>query len=139
MDCQDARAEMLQSFDDDSPEKAQVELHAHLAGCAECGRFAARQAALDARLTAMFTAPSLSSGFRAGLQRRIRRESMPLSPALPDVVHFATCGAATIVCAAVLPFDAAMILGVGAAATSLTYLLMAAVRDWFESAEGTAL
>ena len=61
------------------------------------------------------------------------------SPSLPDVVHFASCGAATVSCAVLLPFDAVMVLGAGAAATAVSYVVLAAVRDWFEETESMAL
>jgi len=135
MDCSEARIQLLESFEDVSPPGAS-ELRAHVADCAGCAAIAAEQTALDRRLSAMFPPPQLSPGFRPALQRRIQRESARLSPSLPDVVHFASCGAATVLCAAVLPFVAVMVLGAGAAATSVTYLLLLAVRDWLENVEG---
>ena len=140
MDCQDARAEILQLLDDGLPGEEPAELRAHLAGCPACAAFAAKQQALDLRLRAMLPPPELSQAFRLALRRRIRRESIRLwSPSLPDVVHFASCAAATIVSAVLLPFDALIVLGAGAAATTVSYLVLAAVRDWFEDAESTAL
>lgn len=140
MACQDARAEILQLFDDGLVGKEPAELRAHLAGCPACAAFAASQQALDLRLRAMLPPPELSPAFRPALRRRIRRESIRLwSPSLLDVVHFASCGAATIVSAVLLPFDALIVLGAGAAATTVSYLVLAAVRDWFEDAESMAL
>jgi hypothetical protein len=54
---------------------------------------------------------------------------------LPDIVHFVSCGVATLLCAVLLPFDASVILGAGAAVTVLTYILLTAVRSSFENAE----
>jgi predicted anti-sigma-YlaC factor YlaD len=136
MDCQDARERMLQSVDEDRTRPSDIQLDAHLAGCSACARFAARQNALDARLSAMLRPPELSPGFRAALRRRIRNDSARLWPAaLPEVVHFASCGVATVACAALLPFDGLMTFAVGAAATALSFLLLMAVRDVFEKAE----
>jgi anti-sigma factor RsiW len=139
MDCQEARAELLESVDEDRSRQSGVELDAHLSGCSACARFAARQRALDARLSAMLRPPELSPGFRAALRRRIRKDSARLWPAaLPEVVHVVSCGIATVTCAALLPFDGWMTLGVGAAATAVSFLLLLAVRDLFERAEEPA-
>jgi pyruvate/2-oxoglutarate/acetoin dehydrogenase E1 component len=54
---------------------------------------------------------------------------------LPDKVHFLSCGFATVMSAILMPFHPAAVLSAGAAVTVLTYLLMTAVRTFFESAE----
>jgi hypothetical protein len=48
-------------------------------------------------------------------------------------VHFASCAAATIACAVLLPFAAGPVLGIGAVATMITYLAMVAARNCFEA------
>ena len=80
--------------------------------------------------------PEMSPGFRKALRKRIRREAMQLwADSLPDKVHFLSCGFATVMCAILMPFHPAAVLSVGAAATGVTYVLMTAVRNFFESAE----
>ena len=79
--------------------------------------------------------PEMSPGFRKALRKRIRREAMQLwADSLPDKVHFLSCGFATVMCAILMPFHPAAVLSAGAAATGVTYVLMTAVRNFFESA-----
>ena len=52
---------------------------------------------------------------------------------LPDKVHFMSCGLASVICAIVMPFPAVSVLTAGAAATVVTFILLTAVRDLFES------
>ena len=114
----------------------QGEIDAHVAACPACAGFARRQKTLDARLGASLIPPGISPAFRTALRKRIRRETMRLWPDwLPDLLHFANCGAATLFCARLLPFDASAILGAGAAATLMTYVLLTAVRISFEDAD----
>ncbi len=136
MECQEAQEEILDSFDEAKSAGRQRALEAHLAECRDCAGFAARQKALDARLTQLLTAPQISPAFRSALGRKIRRESAPLwSEALPDVLHFAGCGAATVLSAVVLPYTPSMVFAVGAAAALLTYLPLTAMRNLFAHSE----
>jgi hypothetical protein len=130
MDCRQAQDEILEMFDG-SPS---AEAHAHLAGCVACSEFFARQSALDRDLGGLFDRPRLSPGFRSGLRSRIRQESPKAWPeALPDIVHVGSCLAATVVCAAVLPFGAAPVLAIGAMVTGATYCLILAARLWLDA------
>jgi len=136
MNCHDVRAGILESVDEDPSTPSRIELDAHLAGCSDCREFAAKQQALDAQLSALLESPQLGPGFRAKLRRRIRRDAVRLWPAtLPEIVHVASCGAATIACAVLLPFDAVMTLFGGAGVTILSLFVLTAVRDVFERAE----
>jgi anti-sigma factor RsiW len=130
MDCRQAQEEILEMFDG-SPA---AEVHAHLAGCAACSAFFAQQTALDRELAAILEPPQLSAGFRAGLRQRIGEESPKLWPeALPDIVHVGSCLAATVLCAALLPFAAGPVLAVGATVTGATYFLVLATRIWLDA------
>lgn len=110
---------------------------AHLDGCAACRAFAAAQQALDARLSAMFVAPDLSPAFRQDLRARIRAERRPnvWYESLPDIVHFTSCGLATLWCAYMLPLDPLTVAGAGATTALVSYALLTAVRQSLESAE----
>jgi hypothetical protein len=124
MDCRQAQDEILEGLGADE----------HIAVCPVCAEFARRQKALDARLSAVLTPPELSATFRSNLKARIRRESPRMWPdVLPDLVHFASCAAATVLCAVLLPFAAGAVLAAGAVATVITYLLITAARIWFEA------
>ena len=136
MDCRKAQEGILESFEKVGAADVQKEIDAHVADCPVCAGFAARQKTLDARLSTTLKSPEMSPAFRMALRKRIRREKMRLWPDwLPDILHFASCGVATLFCARLLPFDASAILGAGAAATLMTYVLLTAVRISFEDAD----
>jgi anti-sigma factor RsiW len=136
MDCQKVRTTILESFEELVPPQRVSEIDSHLVGCDDCARFSAVQRSLDGRLSVLFRSPHMSPEFRPRLRQAIRRDTRQVwSPALPDVVHFLACGTATVMCTVLLPFQASLTLGVGAAATCLTHLLATAVRDMFERAD----
>jgi anti-sigma factor RsiW len=139
MDCKKAQEEILDACLEQTTSGASGTsraLEAHLSGCPECARFAARQQGLEARLATALVSPPMTSAFRSDLRRKIVREvRSSWSDKLPDVVHFASCGVATACCAFLLPFDAATTLGTGAAAALLTYVLLTTVRTSFEDME----
>jgi anti-sigma factor RsiW len=130
MDCRQAQEEILEMFDG----ACAPEVHEHLASCRACAEFLARQSALDRELAGMLEPPALSPVFRARLRQRIRQEPARLWPeALPDIVHLASCGAATLLCAALLPFAAGPVLAVGTVVTAGSYVLVLAARIWLDA------
>jgi anti-sigma factor RsiW len=136
MECPQAQEAILESFERARPAGVEPALAAHLAACPECVRFAARQKRVDARLSEMLTPPEMSPRFRTALRKRIRREKMrSWSDSLPDAVHFASSGLATLVCAMLLPFDASTVWAGGAAIAVVTYIALIAVRSAFETVE----
>src|ERR1044072_9188518 len=129
MDCHQAQEAILEMLDGGPA----IEIREHLATCPGCSAFAARQSALDRELGELIQAPALSREFRAGLRKRIQQEPSRLwTDALPDLLHFGTCAAATLLCAAVLPVAAGPVLGVGALVTGSSYVLILATRSWIE-------
>jgi predicted anti-sigma-YlaC factor YlaD len=136
MDCRSVEEAILDCLENAGTASVQREIDVHLAGCPACTAFAARQQSVDAQLSRMMVSPELSPGFRKALRNRIRREAMQLwADSLPDKVHFLSCGFATVMSAILMPFHPAAVLSAGAAATVVTYLLMTAVRTFFDSAE----
>jgi len=136
MDCQSVEEAILDSLQNAGTAGVPREIDVHLAGCPACTAFAARQQSVDAQLSGMLAPPELSPGFRKALRKRIRREAIQLwADSLPDKVHFLSCGFATVMCAILMPFHPAAVLSAGTAATVVTYVLMTAVRNFFESAE----
>jgi len=134
MDCWQAQDEILSLLDEPSSLTIPASIAEHLSACPACTAFLATQTALDTRFAALLTAPELSASFRSTLRSRIRRESPTLWPdALPDIVHFASCAIATVLCAILLPFAAGPVLAAGAAATLMTYVLITAARIWLEA------
>ena len=136
MHCEAAREALLATFDEASPPPSGgSELDAHLAGCTECGQFAAHQQALHRRLTAAVTTPPMDPRFRQRLRARTRHLARSgRFDFLPDVVHFSTCGAAVVVCLAVLPVDRELILVAGTTTALLTYAILTVARGAFEDA-----
>ena len=134
MECRNVQEAILDSLEDAAAGVTLPEIDAHLAGCPACTAFAARQRSVDIRLGNMLTPPEMSPGFRRALRKRIRREAMQVwADSLPDKVHFVSCGLTTVICAIVMPFPAASVLTAGAAATVVTFILLTAVRNLFES------
>ena len=133
MDCSIARDAILDAL---ATGTDSAELVAHLATCADCGRFAARQRALDAKLTAALVAPDLSLSFRPALRARIQRERRRVwLDAAPDVVHVTSWVLATTVCAVLTPASMTMIVGAGAVAALSTYVALTILRDSLENAD----
>lgn len=137
MNCSNAREAVLRALDAGQDDAANAELVAHTAQCAACMRFQTTHVALDRRLAALLPPPQLRPDFRVRLRQDIAREkARQWSAAAPDVVHYAACGVATIICATVLPFEASVTIGAGAAATVAVHLLLGAVRQTLERADG---
>lgn len=137
MNCNDAQEAVLRALEEGPKAAASADLVAHIARCAACTRFQATHLALDRRLAALLPPPHLTSDFRVRVRQNIARErARRWSAAAPDVVHYAACAVATLVCAAVLPFEASLTIGAGAAVTVVTHLLLDAVRQMLERADG---
>lgn len=136
MNCTQAQNEILEAFDETRPTQVRREVDAHLETCVRCAAFLARQRTLDAHLTSVLRAPDPSPAFRARLRSRIDREPLrPRSDALPDVVHLTSCGLSTLLVSALMPFDPALTIAIGATVTVLTYALLTFARSSFEDAE----
>ena len=100
----------------------------------------AHQIIIDSRLSAMFTPSEPSPSFRSALWARVRLEQRRAwMDAMPDVIHLVGCGIATAMSAFVLPFDAARVVMAGLMGTSVTYLLLGAVRSSFEDSPEDAV
>ena len=84
---------------------------------------------------ASFRPPSLSPSFRPALRARVRRErTRAWMDALPDIVHFASCGAATLACAAFAPLAATTVLTSGIAIALGSYVITTALRQSINAA-----
>jgi anti-sigma factor RsiW len=138
MECGHVQTAILASFDGESV-AANAEVEAHLADCQACARFAAAQQAIDARLTAGIGTPPMSADFRPLLRSRLDRERLSAwRDALPDIVHFASWGAATIVCVIVLPLNPGVVLGGGATAALLAYVALTVTRTSLEDIDASS-
>ena len=136
MHCDEIQEAILESFDEAPAPELRRQIDAHLPGCAACAAFARRQARVDAALSVALQPPASSPAFRSTLRRTIRRDTLRAwFEALPDLVHFVSCGAATLVCAVVLPLDAAVVLATGTVGTAFSYMALTVLRDSFDAAE----
>jgi hypothetical protein len=141
MTCQDAEELLLESFDEAPAPVLRRALDAHVAGCRECSAFAAQLRVVDTELAAVLTPPAVPASLAPGIHARVRRERIAaLAENLPDIIHLAGCGAATVASAALLPFDARITIAAGIGLTCITYVFMALVRwsiettgqpDWY--------
>lgn len=137
MTCNDVQKTLLHAFEDRSHGRANADIVAHIAQRPECTRFQAQQIALDARSCSVEPTPAPSADFRRRLRQDIgRAKARQWSAAMPTIVHYAACSVATIVCAAILPFEASMTIGVGAAATITTHFLVGSLQDLLDRADG---
>jgi hypothetical protein len=134
MTCQEAEELLLESFDEAPAPVLRRALDAHVAGCRECSAFAAQLRAVDAELATVLTPPAVPASLAPAIQARVRRERIAaLAENLPDIIHLAGCGAATVLSAALLPFDARITIAAGLGFTCVTYVFMALVRWSIES------
>lgn len=133
MDCRDVQDAILDALIDRGAHMRAVD--EHLASCPACVAFAARQRAVDAGLQHAMVAPVISAGLRAAVRERIRHDSSGVwRDALPDVVHFASCGAMTVVSALILPFSPMVVLAVGVGATLLSHAALTAMHGSLDAA-----
>ena len=136
MTCHEAEELLLESFDEPPVSVVRRALDAHVAGCRGCSAFAAQLRAVDAELAAALTPPAAPASLAPAIRSRVRRERITaLGESLPDIIHLAGCGAATVVSAALLPFDASITIAAGLGFTCVTYVFMAVVR-WSLEATG---
>jgi hypothetical protein len=134
MTCHEAEELLLESFDEPPGPVVRRALDAHVAGCRACSAFAAQLRAVDAKLAAVLAPPAVPASLAPGIRTRVRRERIAaLAENLPDIIHLAGCGAATVVSAALLPFDARITIAAGLGFTCVTYVFMAVVRWSIES------
>jgi hypothetical protein len=135
MTCQEAEELLLESFDEPAAPSVRRALDAHVAGCRGCSAFAAQLRAVDAELAAVLKLPAVPASLAPGIRARVHRERITaLAENLPDIIHLAGCGVATVVCAALLPLDTPITIAAGLGFTCVTYVFMAFVRWTIEAA-----
>jgi hypothetical protein len=136
MDCQRVHDEILESFIEPRSASVQALVDAHVASCAVCAAWAAKQRVLDRHLATILVPPAVNSGFRAAVRERVRHERRVFwSDLLPDAVHFASFGLVTLVGLVWLPVSAPVVLALGAAGALLTHVVLTAAHDSLDAAE----
>ena len=135
MDCASVR-ELLVELQD-APVDASIRraVDTHVPACAECRRFHAALARVDAGLSQHLRAPALDFAFRERLDTRLTKERRRVwADWLPAAVHFASCGVATVVCVAVLPDQAGLVVAAAAGITVVSHFLLTTAQTALDAA-----
>jgi anti-sigma factor RsiW len=136
MTCAEAEDQLLDSLDGRLPDQIRRALDGHVAGCARCAAFAMRMQAVDEGLVAALPPPAVPPSIAAQVRTRARRERLSaIGESLPDIIHLAGCGIATVLSAVLLPIEAPITVAAGLALTSATYVVMALVRWSLEAVD----
>jgi predicted anti-sigma-YlaC factor YlaD len=136
MDCAQIRDALLEELPDEpvaAPLRRSIEAHA--ADCADCRRLRDALTLMDDGLSRHFRPPVLDRGFRDRLDARLTdRPGRLWEDWLPAAVHFASCGVATIVCVAVLPDAAILIVAAAAGITLVSHFLLTTAHSALDAA-----
>jgi predicted anti-sigma-YlaC factor YlaD len=110
-------------------------VEAHLAACPECQRLHDALMRVDQGLSRHLRAPALDAGFRARFNARLARDRRRVwADWLPAAVHFASCGVATVVCVAVLPDQAGLVMAAAAGITVVSHFLLTTAHSALDAA-----
>ena len=133
MECHEIQESILDALDGEpSPEQQRV-IEAHVSSCAACGQFARRQQILDVTLASALAPPAMTPMSRPALRARLRRDAVTARrDTLPDVVHFASFGLATLALAWTLPISPSIVASGGLTMALLSYVVLSMIRSSFE-------
>jgi predicted anti-sigma-YlaC factor YlaD len=135
MDCANVRETLVELQDGPVDPSIRRAVDAHLPACAECRRFQAALARVDAGLSRHLRAPALDLSFRERLDARLAKERRRVwADWLPAVVHFASCGVATAVCVALLPEQAGLVAAAAAGITVVSHFLLTTAQTVLDTA-----
>ena len=136
MNCAQAEEYLLDAIDERLPADVRRAVDRHVASCAACATFAAQLHAVDTQLSAALPSIAAPASIAEGVRRQQRADRRAaLVDGLPDLIHLAGCGIATVLSAALLPIDPQVTLAAGVAVTGFTYVVMAVVRSSLESVD----
>ena len=139
MNCTEAEERILEALDSALDAGRRDALEAHLDVCPGCRIFRETQLTLDRALAVRLAPPVPGPGFDARLMLAVRAgRAGELWELAPDLLHLAGGAVVTLVAALALPFDRAVILATGGAATGLSYGLFAWARMWLNEMDGQA-
>ena len=139
MNCTEAEERILEALDSTPDAVRRDALEAHLAVCPGCRNFRETQLALDRALAECLAPPVPGPGFDARLMLAVKAgQASELWDLAPDLLHLAGGAAVTLAAAWTLPFDRAMVLAAGGAATASSYALLAWVRTWLSELDERA-
>jgi anti-sigma factor RsiW len=135
MTCGEAEELLLESFDERLSPVVRRALDVHVASCHRCSVFAAQLRTVDTELAIALTPPATPAALAPAVRAQVRRErAAAMVESLPDILHLGGCGVATLVSAALLPFDAPITIAAGLGFTCVSYVFMAMVRWSIEAA-----
>ena len=135
MDCASVRETLVELQDGPVESSMRRAMDAHLPACAECRRFQAALARVDAGLSRHLRAPALEVSFRERLDARLAQGRRRVwADWLPAAVHFASCGVATAVCVAVLPEQAGLVVAAAAGITVVSHFLLTTAQSALDAA-----
>jgi anti-sigma factor RsiW len=133
MECHEIQESILDALDGEpSPEQQHV-IEAHVSSCAACAQFAARQLVIDVTLVSALAPPAMTPMSRPTLRRRLRHDAVTARrDTLPDSVHFASFGLATLALAWTLPVSPSIVVSGGLTMALLSYVVLSVIRSSFE-------
>jgi anti-sigma factor RsiW len=136
MECHEIQESILDALDGDPSIERQRAIDAHVSSCAACAQFRARQLALDVTLVSALAPPAMTPISRSRLRARLRHADDAAVTArrdtLPDVVHFASFGLATLALAWTLPISPSIVAIGGLTMALLSYVVLSMIRSSFE-------
>jgi anti-sigma factor RsiW len=133
MECHEIQETILDALDRGPSLEQQRMIEAHASACPACAQFARRQQVLDVMLASALAPPAMTPMSRPALRARLRRDAVTARrDTLPDVVHFASFGLATLALAWTLPISPSIVAGGGLTMALLSYVLLSVVRGSFE-------
>ena len=133
MECHEIQESILDALDGEpSPEQQRV-IEAHVSSCATCAQFEARQLVIDVALVSALAPPAMTPMSRPTLRARLRHDAVTARrDALPDFVHFASFGLATLALAWTLPVSPSIVVAGGLTTALLSNVVMSVIRSSFE-------
>jgi anti-sigma factor RsiW len=133
MECHEIQESILDALDRGPSLEQQRMIEAHVSTCAACAQFARRQQVLDVTLASALAPPAMTPMSRPGLRARLRRDAVTVrGDTLPDVVHFASFGLATVALAWTLPISPSIVASGGLMMALLSYVVLSVIRSSFE-------
>ena len=124
MNCPEARAKILERFDDRVSSAEKQEVEHHLSACDNCPQFAELQRAIDRQLIESLKVPVVSVDFQPKLRRRIQSyQREQWATWLPDAAYLAGSAAALLLCTALLPIPHSIVLSSGAVIAMAAYVM----------------
>ena len=133
MECHEIQESILDALDRGPSLERQRMMEAHASTCAACAQFARRQQILDVTLGSALAPPAMTPMSRPVLRARLRRDAVTARrDTLPDVVHFASFGLATLALAWTLPISPSVVASGGLTMALLSYVVLSVIRSSFE-------